>query len=128
MYALMGANGNITSKAARLLMSAGQPVRVLGRNPRHLEALKSAGAQVAVGGALDADFLSDKSGGSSGVYVMIPPDYASPDHRVYQNAVGEAIAQAITKSGVKYVVSLSSVGASLPSGNGPIAGLHDQEQ
>ena len=128
MYALMGANGNITSKTARLLLSAGQPVRVLGRNAAHLESLKQAGADVLVGGALDPDFLTSAFRGASAVYTMIPPDYVSADHRSYQNAAGEAIAHAIAKSGVKYVVNLSSVGASLPSGTGPIAGLHDQEQ
>jgi uncharacterized protein YbjT (DUF2867 family) len=128
MYVLMGANGNITSKTARLLLSAGQPVRVLGRNAAHLEPLKQAGAEVLVGGALDPDFLTRAFSGASAVYTMIPPDYVSPDHRSYQKAVSEAIAQAIAKSGTTHVVNLSSVGASLPSGTGPIAGLHDQEQ
>ena len=74
MYALMGANGNITSKTARLLLSAGQPVRVLGRNAAHLASLKQAGADVLVGGALDPDFLTSAFRGASAVYTMIPPD------------------------------------------------------
>ena len=128
MYVLMGANGNITSKTARLLLSAGEPVRVLGRNAAHLGPLKQAGAEVLVGGALDPDFLTRALTGASAVYTMIPPDYVSPDHRSYQRAVGEAITQAIAKSGVKYAVNLSSVGAALPCGTGPITGLHEQEQ
>ena len=127
MYVLMGANGNITSKVARLLLSGGHPVRVVGRDAAHLEPLKRAGAGVAVGNVLDGKFLADAFRGATAVYAMIPPDYASPDHRRYQNAVGDAIVQAIRQAGLGYVVNLSSVGASLPYGTGPIAGLHDQE-
>ncbi|HEX6721910.1 MAG TPA: hypothetical protein VF107_10100, partial [Burkholderiaceae bacterium] len=39
-----------------------------------------------------------------------------------------AIATAISRSGVRRVVNLSSIGAELPAGTGPIAGLHEQEQ
>src|SRR6185436_14565236 len=66
--------------------------------------------------------------GAEAVYTMIPPKYDSPEFRAYQNQVGESIAKAVTKSGVTRVVNLSSVGASLPDGTGPIAGLHDQEE
>ena len=128
MYALMGANGNITSKAARLLLSQDKTVRVIGRDAIRLKPLRDAGAELAVGDALDVNFLAQAFRGANAVYTMIPPDYTTPDHRQYQNAVGESIARAIAKSGVTVVVNLSSAGASLPGGTGPIAGLHDQEQ
>jgi len=128
MYALMGANGNITSKTARLLLGQGKTVRVIGRDASRLKPLRDAGAELAVGDALDTNFLAQAFLGANAVYTMIPPDYTTPDHRQYQNAVGESIARAIAKSGVTVVVNLSSAGASLPGGTGPIAGLHDQEQ
>lgn len=128
MYVLMGANGNITSKLAPLLVRQGKKVRVIGRDASRMNALQDAGAELAIGSANDAAFLAGQFRGAEGVYAMIPPDYISPDHRKYQNAVGEAIAQAITKSGVRNIISLSSVGAPLADGTGPIAGLHDQEE
>ncbi len=128
MYALMGANGNITSKAARLLLGQGKTVRVIGRDAIRLKPLRDAGAELAVGDALDVTFLAQAFRGANAVYTTIPPDYTTPDHRQFQNAVGEAIAQAIAKSGVRVVVNLSSAGASLPGGTGPIVGLHEQEQ
>jgi uncharacterized protein YbjT (DUF2867 family) len=128
MYALMGANGNITSKAARLLLAQGKTVRVIGRDAIRLKPLRDAGAELAVGDALDANFLAQAFRGANAVYTMIPPDYTTSDHRQFQTAVGEAIARGIAKSGVTVVVNLSSVGASLPGGTGPIVGLHDQEQ
>lgn len=128
MVVLMGANGNITSRLAKLLLGQGRKVRVIGRDAAHMKSLKEAGAELAVGSAADPAFLTQQFKGADAVYAMIPPEYSSPDHRKYQNVVGEAIAQAIVKSGAKTVVSLSSGGASLPEGTGPIAGLHDQEE
>jgi len=128
MYLLMGANGNISSKAAKLLLAQGTKVRVIGRDTARMKPLNDAGAELAVGNALDANFLAQALYGAEAVFAMIPPDTAAADMRKHQNAVGEAIAQGIVKSGVKVVVSLSSAGASLPGGTGPIAGLHDQEQ
>jgi uncharacterized protein YbjT (DUF2867 family) len=128
MYILMGANGNITSKAVKRLLERGEKVRVIGRDAARLEPVRHLGAELAIGDALDEGFLGHAFRGGQAVYAMIPPDYATPDHRKYQNAVGDAIARAIVGSGVRAVVSLSSIGASLPGGTGPIAGLHDQEQ
>ncbi len=128
MYVLMGANGNITSKVAKLLLGQGRKVRVIGRDAAHMQSLRDAGAELAVGSAADAAFLAQQFKGADAVYAMIPPDYSSPDHRKYQNTVGEAISQAIAGSGTKNVINLSSAGAALPGGTGPIAGLHDQEE
>jgi uncharacterized protein YbjT (DUF2867 family) len=50
------------------------------------------------------------------------------DFRAYQSSVGSAISSALRGSSVKYVVNLSSIGAELDSGNGPIAGLHGLEE
>lgn len=128
MYVLMGANGNITSRLAKVLAGRGERVRVIGRNADRMKALKDAGVELAIGSAADASFLEREFRGADAVYAMIPPDYSAPDYRRYQNVVGEAIAHAIVASGVKNVVSLSSIGASLPGGTGPIAGMHDQEE
>jgi len=128
MYALMGSNGNITSKAARLLLQQGKQVRIIGRDAAKLKSLKEAGAELAVGDALDAKFLEGAFRGAEAVYTMIPPRYDAPEFRTYQNQVGESIAKALANSGVRRAVNLSSVGASLPDGTGPIAGLHDQEE
>jgi uncharacterized protein YbjT (DUF2867 family) len=128
MFVLMGANGNITSRLAKLLLGLGRKVRVVGRDATHMKSLKDAGAELAVGSAADAAFLTQQFKGADAVYAMIPPDYSSTDHRKYQNTIGEAISQAIISSGVKNVVNLSSAGAALPGGTGPIAGLHDQEE
>ena len=128
MYVLLGSNGNITSKAARLLLAQGAPVRVVGRNASSLTALKSAGAQIAAGDVNDERFLAGAFAGATAVYAMIPSEYTAADLPASQDRMGTAIAHAIAKAGVKRVVNLSSIGAHVPSGTGPIAGLHRQER
>ena len=128
MYVLLGANGNITSRAARTLLQQGRAVRIVGRNAAALAPLRELGAQLAIGDAQQADFLTRAFDGATAVYTMIPPDYAAPDLRASQTHFGTAIATAVARSRVPRVVNLSSIGAELASGTGPIAGLHEQEQ
>ncbi len=42
--------------------------------------------------------------------------------------IGDSIYKAARQSKVPNVINLSSIGAQLPSGTGPIAGLHRQEE
>jgi uncharacterized protein YbjT (DUF2867 family) len=128
MYVLLGSNGNITSKAATLLLADGAKVRVVGRNVRSLAAIQAAGAQIAAGDIADAGFLSQAFAGATAVYTMIPTDYTAPDMAAAQDQLGAAIAGAITSAGVEHIVNLSSIGAHLAVGSGPITGLHRQEQ
>jgi uncharacterized protein YbjT (DUF2867 family) len=59
---------------------------------------------------------------------MIPPSMASEDFRGDQRRASNAIAGALERAGVKYAVSLSSVGADKQAGTGPVAGLHEFEE
>jgi uncharacterized protein YbjT (DUF2867 family) len=128
MYVLLGSNGNITSKVAALLLAQGAAVRVVGRNAKSLGALKAAGADIAAGDIADAGFLAEAFAGATAVYAMIPTEHSAPDLAAAQDRLGTTIAQAITAAGVKRVVNLSSIGAHLSSGTGPITGLYRQEQ
>ncbi len=127
MFNIIGATGNIGNRAAEILLGRGEKVRVVSRDAAKLRPLVSKGSEAAVGDLKDTTFLTRAFSGVDAVFAMIPPDYSATDFRVYQNEVGASIANAITRSGVKYVVNLSSQGAELPTGTGPILGLHDQE-
>lgn len=128
MYTLLGANGQITSQIARNLLAGKHPVRVVGRDAGHLESLTRLGAQALVGDIEDVGFLSTALRGSSAAYVMLPPCYGAHDPLHTYARMGDAIASALAASGVRRVVNLSSIGAHLPSGTGPIVSLHQQEQ
>lgn len=128
MYVLLGSNGQITSKLARLLLAAGHPVRAVGRNRNALAPLARAGAQLAIGDPADPAFLREAFAGATAAYTMIPPCYAEPNMRRAQDRIGTSIATALGEAPVPRIVNLSSIGAELPQGTGPIEGLHAQEQ
>jgi len=128
MYAITGATGNIGSKVADILLARGEKVRLISRDAARLQQYMERGAEPAVGDLQDVEFLTGVFNGARAVFSMIPPNYGARDFRSYQNIVGTSIATAISKAGVGHVVNLSSQGAELPRGTGPILGLHDQEE
>ena len=128
MYVITGATGNTGNIIARTLLGEGQKVRAIGRSADRLEPLAAEGAEPFVCDLHDAAALTKAFTGAKAVYAMLPPSMTSENYRADQERVANAIAQAVEEAGVEYVVSLSSVGADKPDGNGPVAGLHYLEQ
>ena len=124
MYVITGATGNTGSEAAKALLRKGEKVRVLGRSAERMKELAAQGAEPFLCDVSDATTLATAFAGARAVYAMIPPNLAAPDARAYQDRVSDALAAALEKSGVKHVVSLSSIGADKTEGNGPVAGLY----
>ncbi|MFB3816775.1 MAG: NAD(P)H-binding protein [Candidatus Methylomirabilales bacterium] len=124
MITVMGATGHTGKKIAdALLLQAGERIRALGRSASKLAELERAGAEVRTGDVADAAFLTQAFGGAEAVYTLLPTDRHARDYRAAQDRQGEAIVRAIRRSGVRYVVALSSLGADLHEGTGVIAGL-----
>jgi uncharacterized protein YbjT (DUF2867 family) len=128
MYVITGATGNTGSIVARTLLGIGQKVRAIGRSAERLKPLAAEGAEAFVCDVTDAAALTKAFSGARAVYAMIPPSMTSEDYRADQDKATNAIGQAIEQAAVKYVVSLSSVGADKRDGTGPVAGLHYLEQ
>ncbi len=128
MYVVLGASGNTGHVVAKNLLADGQQVRVVGREPAHLQGLASDGAEIFVGDVSDPTSLTKAFGQADSAYVMIPPDPTSNDYRAFQDQVANSIAIAVESAGVKNVVSLSSIGADKARGTGPVVGLHNLEQ
>ena len=126
-FVICGASGNVGSRIAEWLLAAGEPVRVIGRDRVHLGPLASNGAESWPGDLGDEAFLAKAFAGVRGAFVLIPPKHDAPDIRGYQNRVGDSLVSALSKARVPRVVTLSSTGAHLSEGTGPILGLHDLE-
>lgn len=127
MYVITGATGNSGRRIAETLLAAGKKVRAIGRDAERLGALVDKGAEPFVGSLEDARAMAEAFAGATDAYVMIPPKMDAEDFRAYQNEAGASLCSAIAEAGVERVVSLSSLGAELPEGTGPIAGLYDLE-
>ena len=128
MYVITGATGNSGRRIAEMLLAAGKKVRVIGRGAERLAPLVEKGADPFAGSLEDAGAMGQAFTGATAAYIMIPPKMDAEDFRAYQNEVAASLCSAIQDAGVERVVSLSSLGAELPEGTGPIAGLHELEQ
>ena len=128
MYAIIGASGNTGSVISRKLLAHGEKVRVIGRDPKHLESLVQGGAEAFVANVSDASALTQAFKGAKAVYLMIPPNPTIPNVREDQERVSDALVAAVQKAGVEYAVVLSSIGADKPDKTGPVVGLHNLEQ
>ncbi len=126
-FAVCGATGNIGSKIVGNLLEAGEPVRALGRERVRLGPLAAKGAESWPGELADPSYLEKAFAGARGVFVLIPPKHDAPDFRSYQERIGDSIVAALEKARVPRAVVLSSIGAHLSEGTGPILGLHDLE-
>jgi uncharacterized protein YbjT (DUF2867 family) len=128
MITVMGATGHTGKAITEALLKVGEKVRALGRSEEKLAELGKAGAETLAGDAADAAFLTKAFRGADAVYTLFAPDLQSPNYHARQKQEGEAIVKAVRETGVRYVVFLSSLGADLEGGTGPIAGLHAQEE
>ena len=128
MYVILGATGNSGTRIAEDLLAEGREVRAVGRSAERLRFLEQQGAEPFVGSLDDPVAMARALQGAEAAYVMIPPLYSGDNFRGYQNKIGRTIAGALAEANVRYAVSLSSIGAHLAEGVGPIKGLHDFEE
>ena len=121
--------GHVGSAVVDFLLEFGGDIQVilLGRRPDRLKELVRRGAEMAIGSQDDADYLVKATRGVDALFWATPPGYGSDDVRAFQNRLGRAGAMAIRTNKIPRVVNLSSIGAQLDSGVGPINGLHDVE-
>jgi uncharacterized protein YbjT (DUF2867 family) len=121
--------GHVGSAVADLLLEQGGDieVRLLGRRPHALTSFVLRGAETAIGLQDDAEYLGKALRDVDALFWVTPPGYGSDNVRGFQNRLGKAAAEAVTKCKLHRVVNLSSIGAQFESGVGPICGLHDVE-
>ena len=124
MYVVLGSSGNTGSIIANFLLSKGEKVRVVGRDAGRLQRFVRKGAEAFTADVSDAAVLTKAFGGARAVYLMLPPITSRED----QERQSDAIAKAVQESGLRYAVHLSSYGAHVSEGTGPVTGLHSSEE
>ncbi|SUJ04666.1 NAD(P)H azoreductase [Sphingobacterium spiritivorum] len=125
---ITGSLGNIGRFLTEKLLQSGHHVTVVSHSEDRKPEIEKLGADAAIGSISDVVFLRDAFKDADAVFAMTPPNMGGID--IISNTVeaGKAMAQAIKESAVSRVVMLSSIGADLPDGNGPIAALHHIEK
>jgi uncharacterized protein YbjT (DUF2867 family) len=125
---LTGSLGNISKPLAEILVRAGHEITIISSDSGKKTAIEALGAKAAIGSVADITFLTNSFKDADVVYTMVPYNFGATNYRQYVAGIGSNYAAAIKASGVRRVVNLSSIGAHLENGTGPISGLHDVEQ
>lgn len=125
MYTITGVTGHVGAVIAGELLNRGAPVRAVVRDPAKREAWEQQGAETAVADFNDRAALAGALRGSDGAFILLPtiPTAGDAEHR----QLADSIAGAVADSGVPHVVLLSSIGADLADGTGPVRWLYHLE-
>jgi uncharacterized protein YbjT (DUF2867 family) len=129
---LTGSLGHISKPLAQILIQKGHSVTVISSKEERRKDIEMLGAKAAIGTMEDVDFLTNTFRGANIVYLMEALAAGSffDKHLEYNDAITKIARnykQAIQQSGVKCVVSLSSIGAHTDKGNGILASAYNVE-
>lgn len=127
-YVILGSLGHISRPLTQKLIAAGHSVTVVSSNQERAEEIILMGAQAAIGSVENIDFLTRTFIGADAVYTMVPPYLGASDWKRYIAGIGQNYAAAIRASHLKFIVNLSSIGAHMPTGCGPVSGLYFVEE
>ncbi|SEW51087.1 NmrA family NAD(P)-binding protein [Chitinophaga arvensicola] len=122
-YIITGSLGNISLPVTQNLIKAGHEATVISSNTDKKAAIEALGAQAAIGSVQDTAFLEAAFKDNDIAYLMIPSDFSVADYATFQREVADKYISAIKLAGIKKVVLLSSIGAHLRKGAGPIDAL-----
>jgi len=120
--------GHIGSKLANILLDRKVDVTVIARHPEKVKSLAGRGAKVIAGEHSDPAIVEQAVRGADALFWLTPAELTSRDPLGEARRMADAGASVIRKNPDLHVVQLSSAGAFLPSGTGPIVGLHDTEE
>jgi len=123
-----GSLGHISKPLVEKLIAAKHNVTVISSKADRKSEIEALGATAAIGSVSELAFVTEVFKGADAVYTMVPPTYAAADWKQHIAGIGKIYAQAIAAAGVKNVVNLSSMGAHMPEGCGPVSGLYFVEQ
>jgi len=128
MFTVFGATGHTGAVVAKTLLNQGKKVRVAVRDPAKVKAFADLGAEVVKVDLLDPKSVEAALAGAEGAYLLVPPDPASNDLVGRGRTIVDAFAHGLQSARVGHAVFLSSVGAQVSSGTGPIVITHIAEK
>ncbi|MCF0056371.1 NAD(P)H-binding protein [Dyadobacter sp. CY356] len=124
---VLGATGTVGSKISEILLNQGHQVTLIARHTEKLEKYRSLGAEIIAGDIIDIQTLTSAFENADSAFVLLPDNVKAENTRAYQRQVTSILIEAIGKSGIKYIVNMSSVGSHMHEGNGMMAGTGEQE-
>lgn len=124
---ILGATGKVGSKISEILLKEGHQVTVIARDAERLEKFRRLGAEIISGDVNDIETVTDAFKNADSAFVLMPDNVKAENTRAYQRHVTSNIIEAIEKSGIRYIVNMSSLGSHMHEGNGMMGGTGEQE-
>lgn len=124
---ITGSLGNIGRSLTEQLVKAGHHATVISSSENKKEAIQTIGAHAAIGSIMNEAFLTETFKGADVIYTMIPDNLQVSDYTNYITQIAQTYANALTAAGVSKLVNLSSNGAHLKEGAGPISSMFYDE-
>lgn len=120
--------GKVGSKVVQRLQDDGRTELILlVRDPQKVQHFVDKGATAFKVDLKDADAVKKATEGVDTLFWVNPPDYQTEDIVAYYSMLAENAADAVKSNGIQRVVFLSSIGAHLGEGVGPVNGFKNAE-
>jgi uncharacterized protein YbjT (DUF2867 family) len=124
MISITTATGNIGSHVLRNLLSIGERVRVIVRNPERLPPEIRNQVEVVRGSSGEVATLLQALEGADALFWCVPPPFRADDPLRHYLQFTEAACEAIKARDVQRVVAISSLGRGVARNAGPISHAH----
>jgi uncharacterized protein YbjT (DUF2867 family) len=124
---ILGATGTVGSKISEILLNEGHQVTLIARHTEKLEKYGLLGAEIIAGDITDVETLTKAFKNADSAFVLLPDNVKAESTRAYQRQVTGKLIEAIEKSGIRYIVNMSSLGSHMHEGNGIMGGTGEQE-
>lgn len=124
---VLGATGKVGGKISEILLKEGHHLKLIAQTSDKLKKFEDMGAEIIPADITNVDVLTKAFENADSAYVFTPPNFTATNYREFQRKVGDAVIEAIKKSGIKYIVNLSSCRGHMHEDNGLITGLSEQE-
>jgi uncharacterized protein YbjT (DUF2867 family) len=128
MHIILGGNGHIGSVLAQTLLSQGELVTVVSRNPSTIATWQKRGAQVAIVDVHDTLELHHVFTTGKRLFLLNPPANPATDTDVEERKSLISILRAIENSGLEKIVAESTYGAQPGHQIGDLSILYEMEQ
>jgi len=110
---VLGATGKVGGKISEILLKEGHHLKLIAQTSDKMKKFEDLGAEIIPADITNVDVLTKAFENADSAYVFTPPNFTATNYRAFQRKVGDAVIEAVKKSGIKYIVNLSSCGGKL---------------
>jgi uncharacterized protein YbjT (DUF2867 family) len=110
--------GQIGSQVVRNLLSAGEAVRVIARDPARIAPEIRDKIEIVQGSSDDEELLQRAFDGAESLFLVVPPSFATTNITEYYVRFTRPACRAVLARGVKRIVAVSALGRGFPLDGG----------